>query len=111
MSEVSFIQNIQNTMPKEAWYELNWYLLHHDDIDLRTAYKLYQDDDTDYNKWLQQNNINKIDPSKSIEKVLLAFLTDAIEVADTEGDISVQEYFKEKTLKSELEKGQNLRGK
>lgn len=110
-SDISYIQKIQESMPPSAWHELNWYLLNHKNVDLRSAYKLYQSDDADYNKWLETHSLNTIEPNKTIEEILLAYVSDYINVIDVEQDGNIQEHFDKKELdmeflkqKDELEK-------
>ena len=98
MNGVSYITDIRDSMPKNAWYELNWYLLHHDDMSIKEAFELYKKSDPDYTNWLIDNNIMDVDPDKSIESILLAYIQDYIEVNNDDGNINVQEYFKQREI-------------
>ena len=92
----SYIQEIRSKLSDEAWIELNWYLLHHDDMSIREAYDLYRNDDPKYTNWIIQNNIMDVDKDRSIKEILLAFVQDYLDVYNDDGNINVQEYFKER---------------
>ena len=104
-ADISYIKEIQNSMlqDKDAWLKLVWFLLHHEDVDLQSTYQLYLNNDPKYNEWLKEHDIKKIDSNKSAEEILLAYINDYIEVLNTNDNVSVQEFFKEKDRKVQKE--------
>ena len=78
-------------MLKGEWYALNWYLLHHPDVDLKTAYELWQSNNTEYKNWIDEHSINALEPKKNVEEILLAYITDYINDNDADDDSSIKE--------------------
>lgn len=106
-NDISYIQEIQKKLSESAWYELNWYLLHHKDIDLRTGLKLQQTNDAEYNKWLETHNLIKINPTETIKGAILPYITDYINTIDIEEDANVQEHFEKKEQDMEFLKNKD----
>lgn len=93
-ADISYIEEIQASMSQDkgAWYKMNWYLLHHKDIDLRTAYSLYKKGDESYNRWLEKNEITNSNKDDTIEKILLSYINDFITTIKDEDETDLDKY-------------------